>query len=147
MELLGNLWKNLTNVQRKFIFFYLIFNLIGYLSFLLDLHPKIAEDYNEKSFSTIYLITPKKGHSQHFWPFHSFYKTFGYEGDEGGQYKIKQEYNSYTNSFTNTVVEQTKYFEFFGLWGYYDHKEFIVYVILTFIGLVFYVFYKTKVTT
>ena len=62
-------------LQRKFIFFYLIFNLIGYLSFLLDLHPKIEEDYNEKSFSTIYLITPENHRisnygdfDDYFWP-------------------------------------------------------------------------------
>lgn len=99
--------------QKKFLFFWIIFNTIGYLSYLTDWHPSITNTLTGSEIiidEKYYFITPdyinctlcSKSYSPkaHFYPFHSFtYKTY----------------------WGSHVFDG-----FIGLWGYYDHEEYVV---------------------
>lgn len=117
---------------KKIAFFWILFHLIGYASFLTGITPKITmehsgDDYYAYGKKYIFLITPDydkfntcsnwelKHKSDEFWPFHkwSYGCGFGYK-------------RSGTTGFP-------------GLWGYYSHDEFLFYVVLPLLifGLIF----------
>jgi len=115
--------------QQKFLFFWVIFNTIGYVSYLIDLHPKYTNTLRGEGIvisEKYYLLTPDEIYcplcdtnyspAANFYPFHSF--TF------------KIYYRSYV------------YDGFIGLWGYYDHKEYIVYVIIPLLILLLIYIYR-----
>ena len=138
---------------RKFIFFYLVINLIAYTTFLLKFHPKIENeeketyysDYNKsynKTFTTIYdyVLIPdyeilqrcsdcELKESENFYPFHKFSFAFG----SGG-------YDSY---FHNYYRNSTK--GFVGIFGFYGHTEFFFYVIVPILIYLLSIIYKKYV--
>lgn len=115
--------------QQKFLFFWIIFNTIGYVSYLTNWHPMYTNTLRGEGiviYEEYYLVTPdyipcplcdvNYSPASHFYPFHSFsYKT----------YKGSYIYNG-----------------FIGLWGYYDHQEYIIYVILPLVILLLIYIYK-----
>ena len=131
---------------RKFIFFYLIINLIAYSIFLLKFHPENESDekenfYNDysKSYTDIftkthsYILIPNYDivercsncnlkESENFYPFHKF----NFEFESGG-------YNNYSNRMNRHITKG-----FVGIFGFYGHTEFVFYVIIPFLifGLV-----------
>ena len=138
---------------RKFIFFYLVINLIAYTTFLLKFHPKIENEekdtyyseYNKsynKTFTTIYdyVLIPdyeilqrcsdcELKESENFYPFHKFSFAFG----SGG-------YDSY---FHNYYRNSTK--GFVGIFGFYGHTEFFFYVIVPILIYLLSIIYKKYV--
>lgn len=128
---------------RKFIFFYLVFNLIAYSVFLLKFHPKI--DNIEKDGLNItkiydYIFIPdyyvlercsncELKESENFYPFHDFSFSFG----SGG-------YDSY---FHNYYRNSTK--GFVGIFGFYGHTEFFFYVIVPILIYLLSIIYKKYV--
>ena len=138
---------------RKFIFFYLVINLIAYTTFLLKFHPKIENEekdtyyseYNKsynKTFTTIYdyILIPdydvlqrcsdcELKESENFYPFHKFSFAFG----SGG-------YDSY---FHNYYRNSTK--GFVGIFGFYGHTEFFFYVIVPILIYLLSIIYKKYV--
>jgi hypothetical protein len=128
---------------RKFIFFYLVFNLIAYSVFLLKFHPKI--DNIEKDGLNItkiydYIFIPdyyvlercsncELKESENFYPFHEFSFSFG----SGG-------YDSY---FHNYYRNSTK--GFVGIFGFYGHTEFFFYVIVPILIYLLSIIYKKYV--
>lgn len=106
---------------KKFLFFWVIFHSIGYISFLAGITPSFKRD-RENMQKEIYLITPeyntytRENEEDHFYPFHSFTES------------------SYLG---NTVKVK-----FVGLWGYYGHYEYLVYVIIPFVIFLLYKFYN-----
>ena len=121
--------------MKKILFFWTLFHLIGYSSYLTEINPKIDIDkthYNQfmqrnyNEIFRVYLITPKYesygesiccnsqsySESENFWPIHKF--TYGYYGGSG-QYD---------------AVEG-----FIGIFGYYGHSEFMFYVLLPYLIL------------
>ena len=138
---------------RKFIFFYLVINLIAYTTFLLKFHPKIENEeketyyseYNKsynKTFTTIYdyVLIPdyeilqrcsdcELKESENFYPFHKFSFAFG----SGG-------YDSY---FHNYYRNSTK--GFVGIFGLYGHTEFFFYVIVPILIYLLSIIYKKYV--
>jgi hypothetical protein len=129
------------NFLRKFIFFYLVFNLIAYCIFLLKFHPKIENEeknnyYSEydksynKSFTNIYdyILIPdydvlqrcsdcELKESENFYPFHKFSFAFG----SGG-------YDNYNHNYYRNSTKG-----FVGIFGFYGHTEFVFYVIIPFL--------------
>lgn len=114
---------------QKFLFFWVIFNTIGYVSYLINWHPKYTNTLRGEGIvisEEYYLITPDEIYcplcdtnyspEANFYPFHSF--TF------------KINYRSYISD------------GFIGIWGYYDHQEYIIYVILPIIILILIYLYK-----
>lgn len=89
---------------RKFLFFWVIFNFLGYFSFLADIHPKFQYEEGGASY-TNYLLTPdcsEGTEEENFYPFHDFYPEY---------------YGGYSNG------------GFLGIYGYYGHYEFLFYVV------------------
>jgi hypothetical protein len=118
---------------KKVIFFWTIFHLIGYLSYLTEINPSFksenshlitgyANDFYEYDNSEHFIFTPKYlegyseeklypncyncnyGEKENFWPFHKFI---------------------YTVNYGSTWVKG-----FVGVWGYYGHYEFLFYIVL-----------------
>ncbi|TDX82263.1 hypothetical protein [Epilithonimonas xixisoli] len=133
--------KKENRFARKFIFFYLVFNIIAYSTFLLKFHPKFENEEKDsyysdfdkshnKSFTQIYdyILIPdydvlkrcsdcKLEESENFYPFHKFTFAFG----SGGYDNYNQNY--YRNSTKGFV----------GIFGFYGHTEFVFYVIIPFL--------------
>lgn len=102
---------------KKFLFFWIIFHSLGYLSFLLDFHPSIIKD---DSHSVYYVLTA---------PEH----RYGTDNitDESGFYPFLDFTElSYGDGYT--------YFTFLGIYGCYGTSEYLFYVVLplSVIGLV-----------
>ena len=138
---------------RKFIFFYLVINLIAYTIFLLKFHPKIENEekdtyyseYNKsynKTFTTIYdyVLIPdyeilqrcsdcELKESEKFYPFHKFSFAFG----SGG-------YDSYSHDYYRNSTKG-----FVGIFGFYGHTEFFFYVIVPILIYLLSVIYKKHV--
>lgn len=133
----------LSKKVKKILFFWVLFNLIGYVSYLTDIHPKIDIDKSYQNQHLNYILTPKYNESYYdasydiskeiqticcssleyseqnnIWPFHKF--TYEY----------------YTGETYDTIKTISG---FVGIYGYYGHFEFVLYVILpfVFIGIVF----------
>ena len=103
--------KNLNKLAKKIIFFYLLFNLIGYSSFLLNFHP-YSLTYNKgsgylHSRNYTYYITPNIDYNMNgsicffdnefasnLYPFHSFYH---YCNQLNPNYGPKQSYDFQEN--------------------------------------------------
>ena len=116
---------------RKFIFFYLVFNLIAYSVFLLKFHPKIENiEKDGLNITTIYdyVLIPdydvlqrcsdcELKESENFYPFHDFSFSFG----SGG-------YDSYSHNYYRNSTKG-----FVGIFGFYGHTEFVFYVIIPFL--------------
>ena len=138
---------------RKFIFFYLVINLIAYTTFLLKFHPKIENEekdtyyseYNKsynKTFTTIYdyILIPdydvlqrcsdcELKESENFYPFHKFSFAFG----SGG-------YDSYSHDYYRNSTKG-----FVGIFGFYGHTEFFFYVIVPILIYLLSIIYKKYV--
>ena len=138
---------------RKFIFFYLVINLIAYTTFLLKFHPKIENEekdtyyseYNKsynKTFTTIYdyVLIPdyeilqrcsdcELKESENFYPFHKFSFAFG----SGG-------YDSYSHDYYRNSTKG-----FVGIFGFYGHTEFFFYVIAPILIYLLSIIYKKYV--
>ena len=138
---------------RKFIFFYLVINLIAYTTFLLKFHPKIENEekdtyyseYNKsynKTFTTIYdyILIPdydvlqrcsdcELKESENFYPFHDFSFSFG----SGG-------YDSYSHNYYRNDTKG-----FVGIFGFYGHTEFFFYVIVPILIYLLSIIYKKYV--
>ena len=138
---------------RKFIFFYLVINLIAYTTFLLKFHPKIENEekdtyyseYNKsynKTFTTIYdyVLIPdyeilqrcsdcELKESENFYPFHKFSFAFG----SGG-------YDSYSHDYYRNSTKG-----FVGIFGFYGHTEFFFYVIVPILIYLLSIIYKKYV--
>ena len=138
---------------RKFIFFYLVINLIAYTTFLLKFHPKIENEekdtyyseYNKsynKTFTTIYdyILIPdydvlqrcsdcELKESENFYPFHKFSFAFG----SGG-------YDSYSHDYYRNSTKG-----FVGVFGFYGHTEFFFYVIVPILIYLLSIIYKKYV--
>ena len=138
---------------RKFIFFYLVINLIAYTTFLLKFHPKIENEekdtyyseYNKsynKTFTTIYdyILIPdydvlqrcsdcELKESENFYPFHKFSFAFG----SGG-------YDSYSHDYYRNSTKG-----FVGIFGFYGHTEFFFYVIVPILIYLLSIIYKKHV--
>ena len=138
---------------RKFIFFYLVINLIAYTIFLLKFHPKIENEekdtyyseYNKsynKTFTTIYdyVLIPdyeilqrcsdcELKESENFYPFHKFSFAFG----SGG-------YDSYSHDYYRNSTKG-----FVGIFGFYGHTEFFFYVIVPILIYLLSIIYKKHV--
>ena len=138
---------------RKFIFFYLVINLIAYTTFLLKFHPKIENEekdtyyseYNKsynKTFTTIYdyVLIPdyeilqrcsdcELKESENFYPFHKFSFAFG----SGG-------YDSYSHDYYKNSTKG-----FVGVFGFYGHTEFFFYVIVPILIYLLSIIYKKYV--
>jgi len=138
---------------RKFIFFYLVINLIAYTTFLLKFHPKIENEeketyyseYNKsynKTFTTIYdyVLIPdyeilqrcsdcELKESENFYPFHKFSFAFG----SGG-------YDSYSHDYYRNSTKG-----FVGIFGFYGHTEFFFYVIVPILIYLLSIIYKKHV--
>jgi hypothetical protein len=85
---------------KKAIFLWVIFNSIGYLSYLFDIHPYFKIARGNYSHFKNYILTPVTNlEAEYFFPFHSFMDV---EYDYG----------------------------FKGIYGYYGNYEFFVYVII-----------------
>ena len=139
--------------MKKFIFFYLVFNLVAYLTFLTKFHPKLESDEKESYYSEFdksnndiftktynYVLIPdydvvercsdcKLKESENFYPFHKFSFAFKKSG-----------YNNYTQSYN---IHNTK--GFIGVFGFYGHTEFVFYVIIPFLIFGLSVVYKKYV--
>lgn len=116
---------------RKFIFFYLVFNLIAYTTFLLKFHPKIENiEKDGLNITKIYdyIFIPdyyvlercsdcELKESENFYPFHKFSFSFGSSG--------------YDNYYHNYYRDSTE--GFVGIFGFYGHTEFVFYVIIPFL--------------
>ena len=138
---------------RKFIFFYIILNLIAYSTFLLKFHPKIEnkekdtyyseyrKSYN-RTFTTIYdyMLIPdydvlqrcsdcELKESENFYPFHKFSFAFG----SGG-------YDGYSNDYYRNSTKG-----FVGVFGFYGHTEFFFYVIVPILIYLLSIIYKKYV--
>ena len=131
-------------VLKKVLFFWLIINLIAYISFLIGFNPSIdyKDDYGKQHQD--YFLTPKYSETivgvidlngniverhkmfpmcnsctyseeENFWPFHKF--TYGIYGGSN----IKG---------------------FVGVFGFYGHLEFAIYIILPFVIYIFTLIYK-----
>lgn len=113
--------------MKKIIFFWSIFHLFGYMTFVVGLNPSIkGNEYSSNGYEH-FLFTPKygcencadglklnpdcynceTGERQNFWPFHKF--TYGV-----------REGSWVTGGFV-------------GVWGYYGHYEFLFYMVLPFL--------------
>ena len=138
---------------RKFIFFYLVINLIAYTTFLLKFHQKIENEekdtyyseYNKsynKTFTTIYdyVLIPdyeilqrcsdcELKESENFYPFHKFSFAFG----SGG-------YDSYSHDYYRNSTKG-----FVGIFGFYGHTEFFFYVIVPILIYLLSIIYKKHV--
>lgn len=107
---------------RKFLFFWVVFNSIGYFSFLADIHPSIEVKYGKNAVYTNYLLTPdctKYEEQEHFYPFHDYFNS-GYIG---------------TSVFGSFV----------GIYGYYGHYEFLLYVVVPLLCIFLVWFYRKYV--
>lgn len=127
---------------KKALFFWTVFNLIGYSCYLFDLSPS-KESTSKNRFGghvtrVDYFLVPKYerpdyygkealfpdcdncnyGEKENFWPFHKF------------------TYSVALGSVLNETVGRV------GFFGYYGHYEFLVYVIIPFITLLLYYIYK-----
>lgn len=122
---------------KKFLFFWTIINIIGYTSFLTGFTPSFKDNTDNYEF---FLLTPRYethtignqeineidsrcnkcnfSESENFWPFHKF--TFTVYQEDWPDYILMDQ-------------------GFIGIWGYYGHYEFIVYILIPFlfIGLRF----------
>ena len=128
---------------RKFIFFYLVFNLIAYSVFLLKFHPKIESVEKDGSYITTiydYVLIPdydvlqscsdcELKESENFYPFHDFSFSFG----SGG-------YDSYSHNYYRNDTKG-----FVGIFGFYGHTEFFFYVIVPILIYLLSIIYKKYV--
>lgn len=135
----------ISNTFKKIIFFWSLFHLTGYLSFLTSFTPSIESISQNGDINRSFILTPEysdkiihstdiNGHTEikknmmfpncsdcksnekeNFWPFHKF--TYGVYG-----------YNS-TSGFV-------------GIWGYYGHYEFLFYIVFPFFIFISYALYK-----
>lgn len=129
----------LSKTMKKILFFWSVFHILGYLTFITGLTPSIKYDEETPEQYEYFLFTPKYGtpeyieedyeekifptcsscnygEKENFWPFHKF--TFSVYG--GGE----------TQS------------GFVGIWGYYGHYEFLFYFVLPYLVLCLMWLYK-----
>ena len=114
----------ISKTMKKVLFFWSIFHLFGYMTFVVGLTPSIkAKTYSHNY--EIFLFTPEYtnnlgylticpscyndgyGEKENFWPFHKFIYSFYNDSER----------------------------EFIGIWGYYGHYEFLFYMVLPFLVL------------
>ena len=138
-------------ILNKLIFFWLLFHIVGYLSFLTGFTPNIVSKDSNGNISRNFLITPqyanhttystdingyteirknmmfpncsncKSNEKDNFYPFHSF------------------QYSVYTSGKSSSG--------FVGLWGYYGNYEFFIYVIFPMLVFALILLYKKIFTT
>lgn len=111
--------------MKKFLFFWCIFHLIGYVSFLVGITPHF--DNGEDSSGINYIITPE-------------YIPTAYDNSLQVE-EYMEEYNFYP---FHRFVEKNSYQVpiFVGVWGYYGHYEFLVYVVLPLLIYLLMIFYR-----
>lgn len=138
LSLLGALGHNnyrmkITLRQKQFIFFYLVYNLIGYLSFLFDFTPFISTK------SSLYLGLPHTSNYYIITPDMANVKDCSNYTTPSGFYP----FHEYTFSCIYYGLKSNS--TFVGLWGFYDHTEFAVYVLLPLFAFALYLLYKKLV--
>lgn len=118
---------------KKIIFFWVLFNLIGYLSFLIGFTPSIESKDQNGNVTRNYLITPKysnqvihdtdiNGHSE-------VKRNMMFPDCSNCNYIEKNNFYPF-HSFTYSVYRNNTTKGFVGIWGYYGHYEFLFYMIL-----------------
>ena len=100
----------LSKNAKKLLFFWVIFNFVGYFTYLTNTHPYFTVSAKNNLYIN-YFLTPscdKFTEKDNFFPFHDFYQTSYGNGSNGG---------------------------FTGVYGYYGHYEFLLYVVLPLFGI------------
>lgn len=121
---------------KRIIFFWSAFHILGYFFYLTGFNPSIQTeeiDYinNDKIYYSNYIFNNPYDEGSYFWPFHKFIKDYDVD------------YDAPITEYTEYLRANNKYRTgFLGVYGYYGHHEFLLYMVLPFLifGLAW--FYK-----
>jgi hypothetical protein len=116
---------NLSKKLKKFLFFWSIFHTCAYLTFLLAITPSFkTNEYSNHSFE-YYFFTPKYESSNHYDKFGAQEMFPDCGGCEHGEEENFWPFHKFTNGFSKGA-SISEYFV--GIWGFYGHYEFFVYM-------------------
>lgn len=150
------------NFLKKFVFFYLIFNITAYSAFLVNFRPVIksqkeytyySKDYKSNIYASTgtfnYILTPGNDHLRGI-NISGNVLTDGCNDCSFMESEYFYPFHKFNFEFENDVdqdywtLNYTKYTTkiFIGIFGFYDHTEFFFYVILPFLIFVLSIVYK-----
>jgi hypothetical protein len=129
----------ITKTTKKVIFFWSLFHLIGYVSFLTGLTPSFESEKANGDVNRSYILTPEYSdqviHSTDINGHFELKKNMMFPNCWECQYNEKDNFWPF-HKFTYSVYQNNVTSGFVGIWGYYGHYEFLFYMGLPFLFLI-----------
>ncbi len=123
---------NLSKKFKKFLLFWSIFHICAYLTFILAITPSFKTDENSFEY---FLFTPQYSEEEaHTTDINGRTETIkNYMFESSSPYIEKENFWPFHNFIFEIYGENVN--GFVGIWGFYGHYEFFVYMIIPFLIL------------